>query len=122
MNPIISNKTISYQLMPGLLSKTILRPPMSIEEITSEVCRSFLIEPEDLIKRSRKANLVAARHIIFYIATRRIVPKYTYDRVGRNFGIDHATVIYGSKRVEELMQYDKDFQYRVFLIIQALGL
>ena len=61
----------------------------TIREIQQTVCAEFGISQADMLGRSRKASIVAARHHAMRLAraTGASLPK-----IGRSFNRDHSTV------------------------------
>lgn len=60
------------------------------------------VSPVDIVGKTRKRTVVAARNQVWYTIRERNPSRYTWPMIGRWFGRDHTTVIYGvSKHAEE---------------------
>jgi chromosomal replication initiator protein len=82
---------------------------VTIEEIQRQVCAYFQI-PENLIRdKTRKQEIVLARHIAMYLAKK--LTKSSLKTIGQHFGgRDHSTVIHACESIEQLLE--KDERYR----------
>lgn len=71
----------------------------------------FDIPKEDLFKRTKRRDLVDARHLLYYLCAKRPMRiKYIQDYMTQNgYKINHSSVIYGIDSVAEKMKSDKDY-------------
>ena len=113
----------------GLISipnniKKVYKPVLKPEEnpifdlVIRLVCEKLKVNREDVLSRSRKADFVGARTIIFYILC-----KYgdsTLKEIGRMFGKDHSTIIYARDTCQDYMDINKKYKRKVDLIIDAI--
>jgi chromosomal replication initiator protein len=82
---------------------------VSVEEITKRVCDHFDMPFEQIISKSRKANIVKARQIAMYFSKK--LTKSSLANIGKHFGNrDHSTVIHANEQVKN--QIDTDPKYR----------
>lgn len=63
---------------------------------------------EDIRDKKRTRQLAYYRYVYFYIAKKMFGDSISLTEIGKSVGKDHATVIYGVKRVEESEKYDKN--------------
>lgn len=92
------NKRINYWSYPAL----------NVEQtLILNICKVFRITEEDLFGRSRERHLADARAIYFYIMHK--VYKNTSLSIAKRFKRNHATILSACKKVEGLMQVDKNF-------------
>ncbi len=83
--------------------------PISIEMIQSTTCRFYGIRLTDMLSKSRRADLVLARHVAMSLA-REFTNKSLPD-IGKEFGgRNHVTVLHAQKKVQDRMAQDKRFK------------
>lgn len=86
--------------------------------IHRKVAVQFNIGLHDLFKRSRKREIVTARHMFFYLC-RKHCPEYIVSSttIGRYYKDnyddnaqrwDHASVLHSAKVIKNLIEYEKD--------------
>ena len=94
-------------------AKAEAKPPVSqIEYIIRMVCEHERILYQHLIGRQRKADIVLARHLVCYLATK--CTDRSLPQIGRYMGNkDHSTVLYGRDHIEKLRSEDDEFNQRV---------
>ncbi|MDO4565697.1 MAG: chromosomal replication initiator protein DnaA [Oscillospiraceae bacterium] len=79
--------------------------PVTVEKIVNEVARTYNVSPEDIRSAKQNASVSLPRQVAMYIV--REVTGMTMERIGAEFGgRNHATVVYGTSKVEKLMQND----------------
>ena len=89
---------ISIYAIPGINT-----PPEQI------ICECFGINRSMLFAKTRKREVVEARHFYFYMKIRE--NGYSgYSKLGMETGFDHSTLIYAVKNVYNLLMTDKTFQ------------
>ncbi len=76
--------------------------PIKIEQIISEVARTYDVSEKDIISKRKTAELAKARQIAMYIA--RETTELSYKPIGEAFGKDHTTVLYAVKKVESFLK------------------
>jgi hypothetical protein len=59
---------------------------------------AFHISPVDIFGPARHAEIVDARHIVYYLAR---ATGESYPRIGRAMSRDHTTILSGCRRVEQ---------------------
>jgi chromosomal replication initiator protein len=82
------------------------------------VCLQHKITREQVIEKTRKAEIVEPRNILFYILHK--VYRIPCQRVGAIFGKDHATVLSGAKRVSGFIEIDKEYENKISKIINGI--
>ena len=85
-------------------------------DFLKSIC-NILDEPiKEVLGHSRKRDLVEARQIAFYIAVNNI-KKVTLERIGKELGgKNHATVIHGVNKINNLKGYDDVIKEKLKLI------
>lgn len=78
---------------------------VTMDEILKKTCEYYKIRPVDLISQNRQRAIARPRQVAMYLCkklTQRSLPE-----IGRKFGgRDHTTILYGVRKIEELMQTD----------------
>ncbi len=80
-------------------------------EITKTVCRKCRVNPDAILSRSRDADLVMPRHLIFFLC--REISGTTLTRIGEAFDRDHGSVIHGCRQTENRIQTEPKFAAEV---------
>lgn len=76
--------------------------PMEIKEIVAKVCRSFDVNPKELLLKSRAERIVAARSVICYLAVRR--SRHNGVDVGKHVNLARAGVSIAATRGESIVR------------------
>ena len=83
----------------------MIEEPLKLEDIERAVCSFFGVSKIELYARRRTKNVVYARHICWYLAT-----KYTsrsLPEIGRRGGgCDHTTILHARDKIERLIKED----------------
>lgn len=123
MNIQLGNKKIGYQAIPGLVqNKKHSKRRLSIEEIADGVSIKEEISVSTMKLKSRKREIVQTRQLVMYISTIIVKPNYTTKQAAAFFGLNHATAIHGRRNISDLINSNRDFQYRVMQILEFLNL
>ncbi len=86
-------------------------------QIVKCVCKYHGIERYDIFKVTRKHAIVIPRQVAMYLMCKS---KIGYSEIGRYFEMDHATVIYAEKRIQDIIDTEPDFKQQVEDIKQML--
>ena len=81
-----------------------------IQGISIIVCEHFNISPELLFSKRRTENITLPRQVVFYIAREF---NLTLEAIGKEFGKDHGTVLYGCRHIKEKMSVEPEFKQLV---------
>jgi len=82
------------------------------EEVLQVVCDYFEIEAEELIKKSRKQNLVYKRQVLAYLCY--FFCRCSYEDLGEFIGNrDHATMLYSVSKISTLRTVYEDIEKEV---------
>ena len=101
----IDQKVPTLSIVQGFIKEVVsdTRPePIKIEQIITEVARTYNVSEGDILSTRRTADLVKARQVAMYIA--RETTELPYSAIGESFGKNHTTVLYTEKKVKELMR------------------
>ena len=80
-------------------------------QYVDRVCELFSVNKQDLFTKSKKRNVVDARHLIYYLCFKRPMQiTYIQKFMGENgYKIEHSTVIYGIQSVDKKITEDRDY-------------
>ena len=73
----------------------------SLRDIEAAVCARFGLTPEILRGPKKHRGIARPRQIVMFLA-REMTP-LSYPRIGAHFHRDHTTVLFGERRIRELM-------------------
>jgi chromosomal replication initiator protein len=90
------------------------------EKVLSLVCSQFSISYQDIVSKSRKAELILPRHLSMYILNQKL--KMNKTIVGRLFNTKHTTVINAVNKIKKLLETDMSFQTKYKQICSRLDL
>jgi chromosomal replication initiation ATPase DnaA len=80
-------------------------------QYVDRVSSLFGIAREDIFSKSKKKNLVDARHLIYYLCFKRPM-QITYIEkfmIENGYNVVHSTVIYGIASVDKKIAEDRDY-------------
>jgi len=81
---------------------------ISLEQITSEVSKTYNVSNKQLVGKTRKMEVVQARHISMFLC--REMTSCSLLSIGSYFGNrDHSTVIHACKVIEDKITNDNSF-------------
>lgn len=80
-------------------------------QYVDRVCDLFSISREDIFSKSKKREIVDARHLIYYLCSKRpmqimYIQKYMNEA---GYDIKHSSIIHGIAVVEKRILDDKDY-------------
>ena len=85
------------------------------DNIIKDVCEVYGVEMEELFSKNRHRILVEPRQVLFYILHKKL--NIPCQKVGKMFGKNHATILYGANQIKNWMEFDKNLRSRVNQII-----
>ena len=117
----LHNTPISFQLASQVLhqygANTSLH--LTIDEIITLVSETFGTRPEYIVGKSRKREIVLARHAAMYLA--KEFTQQSLKSIGLHFaGRDHSTVIHAIKAVEARLETEPLFKSKLDHAKQAV--
>ena len=110
----LHNTPISYHLASQVLQQCGASSSLqvTIDEIISIVSETFGPRPEYIVGKSRKREIVLARHAAMYLA--KEFTHHSLKSIGLHFaGRDHSTVIHALKAVEARIETEPIFNDRL---------
>lgn len=106
----LENKKISLELAKKsvkIISTSSVKS-ITIDSITKVVCDNLGIDEKKIRDKSRKKEIVRARHIAMYLS--KTLTSSSLKNIGLHFGgRDHSTVIHSCNTVENEMNNDIEF-------------
>ena len=108
---LVYNREVDLALARRVISQTVKleKKQITLEKIQDVVCNYFNVEIKLIHSKSRKREIVQARHVTMFLSK-----KYTdssYSHIGNMVGKrDHATVLHACKTVQNSLDIDKSFQ------------
>lgn len=114
---VVWNQDIDVALAERVIAHTVgttlpERQELTPKQILEQTCSFFEVDPSDVLSKSRKANVVAARQVAMYL-----VQKHTHmstTKIGQTIGgRNHATVLHSCQCVEQRMETDRSFGARI---------
>ena len=109
------------------IAKTIIRDilnndkptPVTIEQIISEVSKTFNVSEKDIKGHSRQAKIAKARHIAIFIV--KEITNAPYEEIGKEFSNrNHSTIIHSLRQVNEILKNEPAQKELVDDIIQNI--
>lgn len=110
----LNKKEIDIELAKKVLKNIIdtKHTEISIENIQKIVCEHLSIEEQKLKDKTRKREVVLARHLTMYLS--RSFTKNSLKTIGEHFGgRDHTTVIHACQVIKDTMDTDHNFKMQV---------
>ena len=110
----LSKHEITIDLARELVDKFVKSNTreITIEYIQKTVCNYFNITLEQMLSKSRKGDIVTARHISMYLS--RKLTKSSLVAIGEKCGKkDHATVLHACKSIANSCEINKTFRHNV---------
>ena len=88
------------------------------------VCNTFSMQdPSEVFKKNRKTELVAARHLIYYLCYKRDITVMEIIRYmdENGYKIDYPSVKHGIESVSKKVKKDNDYKILVSRIQKAVS-
>jgi hypothetical protein len=92
----------SSDITMGAIRKSSIRAHLNV--ILKKANKFF---EDDITRKVRTEDLAYCRYVYFYVVKKMFGNRISLTEIGKSVNRDHATVIYGIKRVEEAEKYDK---------------
>ena len=118
----LNQRTINLDLAKKVVSNLVgtNEEKQNIPSILNAVCQYFGITSEQLQSASRKREIVQARQVAMYFASK--LTEETLTTIGTTIGKrNHATVLHACKTVSDLIDTDKHFRHSLEELEQKLN-
>lgn len=118
---LVYNKDVDVSLAKRVVSQTVKieKKQITIDKIEDIVSNYFNIDSNLIHSKSRKREIVQARHVTMFLSKK--YTDYSYSHIGNMIGKrDHATVLHACKTVQDTLDIDKSFQITIKEIEELL--
>ncbi len=80
-------------------------------QYVERIAKLFNISKEDIFTKSKKSELVDARHLLYYMCYNRQIKITSIEdyMALSGYTIKHSSIIHGIKAVEDKIKEDKDY-------------
>ena len=95
-----------------------LPQPVTIQKVANEVSKVYNVTIEDIFSKKQNADISHARKITMYII--RQITDMPYKTIGKEFGKNHATVLYSCDNIHNLCATDDSEAKKIDNIIKNL--
>jgi chromosomal replication initiation ATPase DnaA len=89
-----------------------------IDLLEQKLCSIYGVKQSHLVKGCRQREVVDARRVLFW--SLRILFGFSLTSIGRRYGKNHATILYGIRTFETLVESDPSFRYRAEICLRYL--
>jgi chromosomal replication initiator protein len=113
-------QTISLQTAEAALRhRFVPEKKVTVDHIIKSVAKYHQLTPQELLARTRRAEIAKPRQIAMFLATRMTVR--SLPDIARRFGgFDHTTVLYARNSVGKRISVDQRFAAEIATIEQAV--
>ncbi|MDR1120555.1 MAG: chromosomal replication initiator protein DnaA [Dysgonamonadaceae bacterium] len=111
---LVYNREVDLELAKRVVSQSIKieEKKITIEKIQDVVSGFYKIELRDIHSKSRKQEIVQARHLSMFLSKK--YTGFSYSHIGLKIGNrDHATVLHACKTVQDAIDTNKSFRIQV---------
>jgi len=95
------------------------RNPPGLKQILRVVENRFGLGRMDLCGHQQNADVVKPRHIAFWLA--RKTTGYSYPMISRVFKMNHTSIMYGVKQVENMRERNAKYRELTDGLLRELG-
>ncbi len=92
--------------------------PINVEKVIAAVSKMLEVSETDIRSRKRSADIAWARHVSIYVTSK--VTSISNTQISKEFKLDHSSIGYILKKVEEKLAANSFEERRVNEIIDAL--
>ncbi len=84
----------------------------AFDYFVNSVCTVFDITQEELMTKSKRRDIVDARHLLYYLSFHRPMQiRYIQEYMGKyGYKVGHSTIIHGIDSVSDKVEVDTDYQ------------
>ncbi|MBF0281593.1 MAG: chromosomal replication initiator protein DnaA [Zetaproteobacteria bacterium] len=108
------NREITMEMTKNTL-KDILQQHnriIQIEDIQKYICKFYNIKIQDLLSRKRTKNIAMPRQIAMFLS--KELTTHSLPEIGEMFGgKDHTTILYGYRKIRDLITENKIFEEEI---------
>lgn len=101
--------SLTQRALKYLVAEKEEKKYITIDEITSSVCRFYSVNYNELMGKKRTKNIALARQVAMYLC--RELTGNTYPHIGTAFsGRDHTTVMHACEKITKMMNDSDTFK------------
>lgn len=103
----LNNEQVTVAVAQSFIQEVVrdmMPDPVTIDRIIDEVSRTYNVTRDEILSKSRNAEVALARQVAIYVSW--YVLSLSYSDIGRAFDKNHTTVLYTIKRMKEIMDTD----------------
>lgn len=103
----INNENITISVAQSFIKEVVrdmVPDPITVDRIIEEVSRTYSVSKNEIISKSKIAEVALARQVAIYVTWQ--VLNLSYSDIGRSFDKNHTTVLYTIKKMKEIMSND----------------
>lgn len=80
-------------------------------QYVAKIAKLYRVEENELFVRSRKQEMVDARHMLFYLCVTRPIPAYSIKAymAERGLAIQQSSITNGIRKIEKNISEDSDY-------------
>lgn len=98
-------KIYRFKSMENIIKDPVISDKdKSINFIKDVVCSYYNLDNEIYTSRSRRSDIIKAKHIAVFIAKKQL--SLTLTDIGQYFKFDHSNIVYIEKKIEGYIQFD----------------
>ena len=108
---LVYNRDVDLALAKRVVSQTVKleKKQITLEKIQDVVSNYFNIDMKLIHSKSRKREIVQARHVTMFLSKKHT--DFSYSHIGSMVGKrDHATVLHACKTIQDSLDIDKSFR------------
>lgn len=92
------------------------------DRYVERICKRFKITPEQLFTKTKKTDIVDARHLLYYLCFNRPMKLITIQNYMEDNGytINHSSVVYGITSIQTKSEEDRDYKKIIKEIEQSI--
>lgn len=103
----LNKDTITISLAKNFIQEVVrdtLPDPITIDRIIEEVSRTYNVSKDEILSKSKVAEIAFARQVAIYVSWK--VLNLSYSEIGKHFGKNHTTVLYTINKMREITASD----------------
>ena len=113
---VVLNHPIDIALAENVIARTVglqtEKKALTVDDILDQTCSFFHLDRNDVLSKSRKANVVLARQVAMYLTQKHTTLSTT--KIGFAIGRrNHATVLHSCQSISERLHTDSLFSERL---------
>lgn len=113
---------ISFSVVEGAIrdiKREDVPQPVTVQKVVNEVSKVYNVSIEDIFSKKQNAEITHARKVSMFII--RQVTGMAYKSIGKEFGKNHATVLYSCDNIEKLCITDESEEKKIINIMKNLA-